>query len=157
MSNILAVQMGERQQMGNGVVDTGQRSIMAVTFIDANTQSTVFYGNSLYLIWYNVGQLDCIQAFTFFCKQFYNKSYLWWQLAQPPPNPLLASSQIYLTPQPQPIPPIACGTMTLLDSGFNPLKGYWLRFAGNYDLSIPLFKGFGGVNRNTPDYQIKKG
>lgn len=157
MSNILAVQVGPQQQMGNGVVDTGQRSILAVTFIEAYTQATKFYGNSLYLIWYDVGQLDSIQAFTFFCKQFYNKSFLWWQLAVPPPNPLMASSQIYLTPRPQPIPPIGSGMMTLLDSGYDPLRGYWLLFEGNYDLSIPVFKGYTGVNRNTPDYQIKRG
>jgi hypothetical protein len=161
MSNILAVQVGEAQNMGTGqaggiVVDTGQRAILAVTFINADIQTTTFYGNSLYLIWYNVGQLDCIQAFTFFCKQFYNKSYLWWQLAVPPPNPLMASSQIYLVPRPPAPPPIASGMMTLLDSGYDPLKGYWLKFAGNYDNTCPVFKGYTGVNRNIPNYQIRQ-
>lgn len=161
MSNILAVQIGPAQDMGTGqaggiVKDTGQRAVLAVTFINADTQTTTFYGNSLYLIWYNVGQLDCIQAFTFFCKQFYNKNYVWWQLNAPPPNPLMASSQVYLIPQAPPPPPVASGNMTLLNSGYDPVRGYWLQFAGNFDLTIPLFKGFGGVNRNIPNYQIRQ-
>jgi hypothetical protein len=155
--NILAVQIGEEQDMGNGVIDTGQRAILSVTFVESFPQYTTFYGNSLYLIWYNVGQLDCIQAFSFFCQQFYNQPKTWWQLSVPPPNPLMASSQIYLIPQPPPPPPIGSGVMTLLDSGYDPLRGYYLTFQGNFDLAIPLFKGYAGVHRNVPNYQIRVG
>jgi hypothetical protein len=159
IENILAVQLGEEQTWANGAVDTGQRAVLSVTGISADVQTTTFYGNSLYLIWYNVGQLDCFQAFTFFCKQFYNRPMMWWQLAAPPPNPLLQSSQIYLIAQPPPPDPIAGGTMTLIDSGYDPMKNYYLTFQGNFDLSIPLFKreGCGMVKRNTPNYQIRIG
>ncbi len=157
--NILAIQLSEPQSMGNGVMDSGQRAVLSVTSGVADVQTTTFYGNSLYLIWYNVGQLDCFQAFTFFCKQFYGKSYPWFQLAVPPPNPFLASSQIYLIAQPPPPPPIASGMMTLIDSGYDPLKNYYLTFEGNFELSIPLFKHKGRhmVKNNTPNYQIRIG
>ncbi len=155
--NILAVQTGEPQMVGSAI-DTGQRAILSVTSVVADVQTTTFYGNSLYLIWYNVGQLDCFQAFTFFCQQFYNKPMMWWQLAVPPPNPLLAASQIYLVPTPPPPDPIANGVMTLVDSGYDPMKNYYLTFLGNFDLEIPLFKGNAfPVTRNTPNYQIRIG
>jgi|ERR1700739_1698 len=156
MENILAVQVGEEQDMGGGIIDTGQRAVLAVTFVNADTQTTTFFGNSLYLIHYDVGQLTTQDAFAFFCKQFYNRSMLWWQLAAPPPNPLLSTAHIYLVPQPLPPPPIGSGMMTLLCAGYNPLKGYWLKFQGNFDIDIPLFRGYTGVNRNTPNYQIRQ-
>jgi hypothetical protein len=153
--NILAIKVGPEQTMGS-TVDTGLRAVLAVTFINADIQSYTVYGNSLYMIHYDVGQLDCFQAFSFFCKQFYNQPKEWHQLAAPPPNPLMTSSQIYLIAQPPPPDPIAVGIMTLLDSGYDPLKGYWLQFAGNYDLTCPLFPQFSGVNRNIPNYQIRQ-
>jgi hypothetical protein len=156
MSNILAVKIGEEQTMAMGAVDTGLRALLSAEFIIADIQSYVIYGQSLYMIHYDVGQLNSQDSFSFFCKQFYNKAYEWHQLAVPPPNPLMQSSQIYLVAMPPPPPPIAIGIMTLLDSGYNPLKGYWLRFSGNYDLTCPLFKGFTGVTRNIPNYQIRQ-
>lgn len=156
MSNILAVRIGEQQDWAQGTVDTGLRAVLAVSFIVADTQCYTFYGPSLYMIHYDVGQLNSQDAFSFFCKQFYNKSYEWQQLAAPPPNPLLQSSQIYLVAMPPPPDAIAIGNMTLLDSGYNPLKGFWLKFSGNYDLTCPLFQGFAGVTRNIPNYQIRQ-
>jgi hypothetical protein len=159
VENILAIQIGEEQTWANGAVDTGQRAVLAVTSISADVQTTTFYGNSLYMIHYDVGQLSCFEAFSFFCKQFYNLSLPWYQLPAPPPNPLLASSQIYLIAQPPPPPPIANGMMTLIDSGYDPLLNYYLTFQGNFDLSIPLFKREGHcmVRRKTPNYQIRIG
>jgi hypothetical protein len=159
IENILAVQIGEEQDMGNGVMDTGQRAVLSVTSVVADVQTTTFWGDSLYMIHYSVGQLDSEQALTFFCSQFYNRSMLWWQLAAPPSNPLLASSQIYLIARVPDPDPIASGMMTLIDSGYYPLKGFYLTFLGNFDLTIPLFKtgNFGGITRNTPNYQIREG
>ena len=156
IENIMAVRIGEEQTMGNGAVDTGLRAVLSMEFIIADIQSYVVYGQSLYMIHYDVGQLTSQDSFSFFCKQFYNQAREWQQLAVPPPNPLLQSSQIYLVAMPPPPDPIAIGTMTLIDSGYSPLKGYWLRFAGNYDLTCPMFKGFNGVTRNIPNYQIRQ-
>jgi hypothetical protein len=156
MENILAIQIGEEQDMGNGIIDTGQRAVLSVNFIDSHTQHWDAYGDSLYMIWYNVGQLDCTQAFSFFCKQYYNRPMTWWQLAAPPINPLMASSQVSMIPHAPPPPPIASGVMTLANSGYNPLRGYYLTFKGNFDLTCPLFKGFTGINRLVPNYQIRQ-
>ena len=136
-------------------VDTGLRAVLAVNYINAEVQHYTAFGQSLYMIHYDVGQLTCEDAFAFFCKQFYNKSVEWQQLSAPPPNPLMTSSQIYLIAQPPPPPPIAIGNMTLLAAGYSPLKGFWLKFKGNFDLTCPLFKGFAGVHRNIPNYQIR--
>ena len=157
IENILAVRIGEQQDWSNGAVDTGLRAVLAVTFITTDIQTYTAYGNSLYMIHYDVGQLDVYDAFAFFCKQFYNQSREWSQLAAPPPNPLLQSSQIYLTPFAPPPDPLGVGMMTLLNSGYDPLKGFWLQFAGNFDLTCPLFSGFAGVQRNIPNYQIQIG
>jgi len=159
-ANILAVRLGPVEQMGFGV-DTGLRAVLAVSFIQADTATYTCYGQSLYMIHYDVGQLTVQDSFAFFCRQFYNKPFEWDQLSAPPPNPLLQNSRVYLIPVPQTAPPAAIGTMTLLEAGYDPLKGFWLRFAGNFDLTCPLFKGQEsksiGVNRTTPNYQIRIG
>jgi len=108
------------------------------------------------MIHYDVGQFTVANSFAFFCQQFYNLSKQWYQLAAPPPNPLIFGSQVYMIPQAPPPDPIACGMMTLLDSGFDPLRGFWLRFQGNFDITCPLFNGFTAVKRNTPNYQIRQ-
>jgi len=154
--NILAVRIGPTEQLGMGV-DTGLRAVLAVNFIRADVQSYTCYGQSLYMIHYDVGQLTVQDSFAFFCRQFYNKSFEWDQLSAPPPNPLLQNSRVYLIPVPQAPPPVAIGMMTLLSSGYDPLKGFWLQFEGSFDLTCPLFKGFTGVNRNIPNYQIRIG
>lgn len=158
-ANILAVRLGQPEMLGPGL-DTGLRGVLAVTFIEAYTQTYTCYGNSLYMIHYDVGQFSVQDSFAFFCSQFYNKSNEWDQMNAPPPNPLLQNSSIYLIPVPVSPPPIAIGMMTLLNSGYDFLKGFWLQFEGNFDLTCPLFKGNGGgiaVNRNIPNYQIKIG
>ena len=154
--NILAVRLGPTEQLGMGV-DTGLRALLAVNFIVADTATYTCYGQSLYMIHYDVGQLSVQDSFAFFCRQFYNKPFEWNQLSAPPPNPLLQNSRVYLIPVPQSPPPVAFGTMTLLEAGYDPLTGYWLQFDGNYDLTCPLFSGFNGVRRNTPNYQIRIG
>jgi hypothetical protein len=157
MENILAVEIGQPETMGGTAFDTGQRAVLSVTSGVADVASYTFYGDSLYMIHYDVGQLDCFQAFSFFCKQFYNRPMTWFQLAAPPPNPLMASSQIYLVAAPPPPDPIGSGTMTLIDSGYDPLKGYYLTFTGNFYLTSPLFNGFLGMKQNAPNYQIRQG
>ena len=153
--NVLAVRVGQETYMGEGVVDMGLFALLSVNTVMADVQTTTFYGQSLYLIWYNVGQLDAIQGFTYITKQYYNKSKEWYQLVVPPLNPLLLTSRIYLVPQPPPPDPISHGMMTLILSGYDPLIGYWLQFQGNFDLNIPIFKGF-NVTHRTPNYQIKQ-
>jgi hypothetical protein len=153
IENIMAVRVGEEQMLGN-TVDSGLRAVLAVNFIIADVQTYTMYGQSLYMIHYDVGQLNSQDAFAFFLKQFYNKSVEWQQLSAPPINPLM-SAQIYMIAAPPPPEPIAIGNMTLLEAGYSPLKGFWMKFSGNFDLTCPMFKGFGGVTRNTPNYQIR--
>jgi len=154
-ANILAVRLAPPENLGNGGIDMGLRALLAVNFIRADTSTYTCYGQTLYMIHYDVGQLTVQDSFAFFCKQFYNKPYEWDQLSAPPPNPLLQSSRIYLIPVPQTPPPVAFGIMTLLNSGYDPLRGFWLQFAGSFDLTCPLFSGFPGLTRTTPNYQIR--
>jgi hypothetical protein len=145
--NILAIQIGEPQTLGFGAVDTGLRSVLSVRDIVGKVQSTVFFGDTLHLLWNFAGQLDPQQAFVQFLKEFYNKPVTWAQLSAPPPNPLMQTRRIYLQPMPDAEPPVAQGAMTLLDAGYDPLRGYWCEFKGNFWLHIPVFRDFKDVTR----------
>ena len=155
--NILAVLIGEPNQMGNGAFDTGQRALLSVTGGYTSVSSYTFTGNSLYLLYYDVGQFDPQDAFVYFCRQFYNKPFTWFQLSAPPPNPLFQASNIYLVPMAPPPEPVGSGTMVLIDSGYDPLKGFYLTFEGSYDLTCPIFRNYAGMNRDNPNYQIRIG
>lgn len=146
--NILAIKIGPQQIMGNGAVDTGYRAIIAVTRITAKLQTTVYFGNSLYMIHNEVGQLDAVQGYQFFLNQWLNRPMTWGQLAEVPPNPLVSTRRFMLAPPMPPLPPTSEGTMSLLSSGFDPLRGYWLEFAGNFFLTSTIFRNFNGVTRD---------
>lgn len=159
--NILALKLGvsEPQQIvpwnGNPIED-GWRTVLSVTAIWAKVQTTVLFGNSLYMIWYDIGQLNPQQGFSFFLKQYYNQPMNWAQFSVLPSA--ARPAQVYRgmgpTPNQQPfLPPVEMGVTTILDSGFDPLRGYWIEFLGNYFLHFPIFKDWPTVIRDTPNYK----
>lgn len=159
--NILALKLGvsEPGQVvpwnGNPIED-GWRTVMSVQSIWAKVQTTVLFGNSLYMIWYNIGQLDPQQGFKFFLSQYYNIPMNWAQFANLPPA--ARPAQVYRgmgpTPNAPPFsPPVEMGPITMLNAGFDPLRGYWIEFAGNYFLSFPIFKDWPTVIRDGPNYK----
>jgi hypothetical protein len=145
--NVLCVKVGEDQEWGNGVEDTGCRAVLGVSKIVGKVQSTIFYGNTLNLLWMETAVMNPVLAFQFFCNQFIGKSKQWSQWAAPPPNPIALSRQIYLIPTPEPEPPVSKGRMTVMASGYDPLRGYWVEFEGNFWLHIPIFGGFSNIER----------
>ena len=156
LANILAIRLGVEQDMGGGVIDTGIRSLLSVRYIRTETQTFTLFGSSLYLMGYSVGQLDPDIAFSLFCKPFCNTPREYYQLSVPPPNPLIGSSRIYLIPQAPPPLPVATGFLTMLATGYDPLRGFFIQFQGNFDLVSTLFVNFPSTDRVIPDYQIKQ-
>jgi len=115
MGRILAVRLGERQELGNGAIDTGYRIILAVNVIQADVQTTTFYGDQLFQMtgspWgagtVDVGSLDSIALYRKFLSRFLMHPVMWAEFESVPPNPSLASSGIYLVPaQPTPFPTV---------------------------------------------------
>lgn len=131
--------------------EDGWRAVMSVTRILAKVQTTIFYGNSLYMIWNNIGTMSPQEGFSYFLNG-YSKRPMWFgQLLQPPYAAVPAKYRMLIPTPPQP-PPTAQGTMTMLSSGFDPLYGYYIEFAGNFFLTSPIFKDFPLVVRDGPNY-----
>jgi hypothetical protein len=122
---------------------------MAVTRILAKLQTTILYGNSLYMMGWDAGQLNAQEGFIFFTSQTYNRSCIWGELSVMPPSavPGLIYGQGMQSAFPPP-PPAKKGTIKLLSSGFDPYRGYWMEFAGNYFLTFPIFKDWPNVIRD---------
>ena len=156
MANVLAIQSGIPDPAAvlpwDGVpFQDGWRAVMAVTRILAKVQTTVIFGNSLYMIWYDIGTMNPQQGFVYFLKQYYNRPMIWGQLSQPP-FAAIPGRYRTLVPTPPPPPPIAQGNMTVLSSGFDSLYGYWVEFAGNFFLTSPIFKNFNNIIRDGSNY-----
>lgn len=160
--NIFALQLSAAQPQeitppGFGGVqwDSGYRAVLAVTMVWAKIQTTVLFGNSLYLIWNNASQLDPQRAFQLFIRRYSERPIAAVQLPYPP---FAATPAVYMRtnsmPNVQPPPvPTSSGMVTMLDGGFDPLRGYWIEFKGNYFLQFPLFKDWPTVVRDTPTAQ----
>ena len=135
---------------GGVAFEDGWRSMLSVTQIWAKLQTTVFFGDSLYMIWYNIGQLSPQDGFKAFLKQHFNRPIMAAQMNRPP---VAAAPRLYTLvgiSVPPPPTPISQGVVTILDCGFDPLRGYWIEFAGNYFLGFPIFPNFPGVFRDGP-------
>ncbi len=155
--NILAIRLStpEPQQRlpWDGVpFEHGWRAVMSVRMIRAKVQTTILYGDSLYMIWYNIGSMSPQEGFSFFLKDYYNTPMTYGQLSQPP-YAAIPGRYRRLVPTPPPPPPTAIGVMTILNSGFDPFYGYWVEVAGNYFLTMPLFKDWKNVIRDGPDFK----
>jgi hypothetical protein len=156
LANILAVRLSpyEPGQVlpWNGVqIEDGWRSVMTVSDIMAKVQTTVYFGNSLYMISYDIGQLSRQDGFTAFLKPYYGRNMMFAQLSQPPYAAVPARYRALISMPPAP-PPVATGTMSIVSSGFDPFRGYWIEFAGNYFLTASIFKGWPNVFRDGPNY-----
>jgi hypothetical protein len=163
--NIFALQLSQPQPQeitppGYGGVpwDDGLRAVLSVRMVWAKLQTTVLFGDSLYMIWYDIGQLSRQDGFRAFIKPYFGTSVPAAQLSQPP---FAATPALYtLVGRGQiapPAPPVATGRVTMLDAGFDAFRGYWIEFAGNYFLTFPLFKNWPNVIRDTPNYKGPQG
>ena len=159
MENILAIQLsaaepGQILPWDGVAYADGQRAIMTVNQVLAKVQTTLFFGDSLYMIWYSIGTMKPQDGFSFFLKEFYNRPMPYAQLSQ---LPYASTPALYrkMVQTPPPAPPVATGNLTLLNSGFDPSKGYWVEFAGNYFLTMPLFQNTEGIQvvRDGPNYR----
>lgn len=138
--------------------DSGLRAIMVVRQIQAKLQTTVFFGDSLFMLSYDIGQLSKQDGFTAFLKPFFGKFVTGAELDRPP---FAATPALYRLipglPVPPPDAPIATGFVQMLSSGFDPLRGFWIEFAGNYFLTMPIFKDFQNVVREGPTFKGPQG
>jgi len=163
--NVLAIKLGERQELANGIVSTGYKCMLAVQTVLKEVQFTTFYGQSLFQMTYSpwgqgqvdVGALSNAQLFTQFLREFYNRRTFWGQLVEPPYDPSYYLSRSYTLIPPQLQPPVAEGAMTLVDSGYLATKGWFLKFQGNFGLAIPVFRDWRAVVDATPDYRARIG
>jgi hypothetical protein len=159
--NIFALQLSQPQPQqvtppgfGGVAFEDGYRAMLAVTTVWAKLQTTVLFGNSLYMIWYNIGTLSPQDGFKAFLRPYFGTSIPAAQLSQPPfaatPALYLLSGRVNVAP---PAPPTATGRVTILNAGFDAFRGYWIEFAGNYFLTFPLFKDWPNVIRDGPKTQ----
>ena len=128
--------------------------MLSVTTIWGKVQTTILFGDSLFMISYDIGQLSRQDGFRLFMKPWFGASIPAAQLSQPPfaatPAYYLMANRANVSP---PAPPVAMGNVTMLDAGFDPLRGYWIEFAGNYWLTFPLFKNWPNVIRDAPGFK----
>jgi hypothetical protein len=157
------LQVGPWQDLGEGVVSTGYRSILSVQEIIMEVQETTFYGQNLFMANYSpwgagqvdIGSLTAYTLFSNFLSPYVGRDTTWAQFLDPPYNPSFYIGRTYVLIPPPPEPPLSHGAMVLLGAAYSPLKGWWCRFRGNFRLSIPVFQGFRGVTDMTPNYGIR--
>jgi hypothetical protein len=156
--NIFALRLSQPQPQqvtppgfGGVAFEDGYRAMLSVTMVWAKLQTTVLFGNSLYMIWYNIGTLSPQDGFRAFMKPWFGASIPAAQLSQPPfaatPALYMLQGRVNVSP---PAPPVATGNVTILDAGFDAFRGYWIEFAGNFFLTFPLFKNWPNVIRDGP-------
>lgn len=160
--NIFAIQLSQPQPQEvlpvTGVPwADGLRAMLSVRMVWAKLQTTVLFGDSLYMIWYDIGTLSRQDGFRAFLKPYFGVSIPAAQLSQPPfaATPALYARVGYGRVAP-PAPPVATGRVTILDAGFDAFRGYWIEFAGNYFLTFPLFKDWPSVIHDTQNYKGAK-
>jgi hypothetical protein len=125
MGNILGIQLPARPLV-----------VLKVEEIQQQVQTTTLWGQSLLFSQTYVPQN---LYFTGLLKEWSNVPKTWVELSQVPPSAFLQDYILY--PQPVPVAPVASKIATLLACGYDPLKGYWMTFAGNYNLYFGLFQG----------------
>jgi hypothetical protein len=163
--NIFAIRLSQPQpqevtppSFGGVQFEDGFRAILSVTTVVAKLQTTVLFGNSLYMIWYDIGPLSRQDGFKAFLRPYFGTPIPAGQLSQPPfaatPSLYMLVGRGNIAP---PAPPVAVGTVTMLDAGFDAFRGYWIEFANNYFLpppnGFPLFQNWPNVIRDTANYK----
>jgi hypothetical protein len=159
--NIFALQLSQPQPQqitppsyGGVPFEDGLRAILSVTTIWAKVQTTILFGDSLFMLSYDIGTLSRQDGFKAFIKPYFGTSVPAAQLDRPPfaatPALYVLMNRVNVAP---PAPPIATGRVTMLDAGFDAFRGYWIEFAGNYFLTFPLFKDWPNVIRDGPNFK----
>src|SRR5271170_3087840 len=89
--NIFALRLSQPQPQqvtpvgwGGVQFEDGFRAMMTVNSVFAKLQTTVLFGDSLYMIWYNIGTLSPQDGFRAFLKPWFGASIPAGQLSQPP-------------------------------------------------------------------------
>jgi hypothetical protein len=111
--------------------------VLSVREIVQHTQSTTLIGDSLLF------SMTYLAPQTYFNQLLANWSKLpmtWGELSAIP-SPSNFPASYTLIPHAPPVAPVATSTETLLATGYDPLTGYWVQFAGNYNLYFGIFKG----------------
>ena len=141
-ANVLSLKMDRTRRINNPYLEVldGHRAIMAVQRIMGKVQTTVLFGRDLYVIGLT-SNLDEATIWGNFLNSFSGRSCEWAQLNRVPPPPLPTPGYLlqYQTGPPMG-PPVSTGRLTLLSAGWDPLRGFWIEFAGNYWLTFPIFK-----------------
>jgi hypothetical protein len=157
-NNILAVDILKGQPLPpnpyGSTWRSGWRAILSVRQILAKVQTTVLFGNTLYLMNHDISQLDPQTAFVLFMNEFKNKNLKWGELPLPPPPTYQPLQMTGPTSPNITHRPISEGKVTLLSAGFEPFRGYWVEFAGNFFLGFPIFQDWAPVViRDGPNYK----
>jgi hypothetical protein len=160
---VLALKLGEWEELANGVVNTGYRVMLSVQFIQMDVQTTTFYGYNLFQMTYSpwgvgqvdVGSLNSISLFMNFLGSYKGKRSEWAQFVDPPYNAAYYLGRSYNLVPPPPEPPESKGPMVLENASYDACKGWWIRFKGNFRIAIPIFQDFPNVKDLTPDFSIK--
>ncbi len=122
----------------------GLAPVMLIQNIVPKVQSTLFYGLTLYMLHNDAGIFNQQTGFIKYMDQFLNVSKTWAELEQVPIWPgLIRIATMPVEPQPT---PVAMGKLVMLGAGYEPTKGYWVEFAGNFFLGFPLFQPADGTN-----------
>jgi hypothetical protein len=159
--NIFALQLSQPQPQqitppgfGGVAWDDGLRAVLSVRMIWAKVQTTILFGDSLYMLSYDIGPLTKQDGFKAFLKNWFNHPIIGAQLSQPP---FAATPAVYLKanslPVAPPAPPVATGKIVMLNAGFDAFRGFWIEFAGNYFLTFPIFKNWPNVVRDGPNFK----
>ena len=160
---VLAIKLGDWQEMSNGVVNTGYRVILSVSFVRMEVQTTTFFGQNLFQMTYSpwgagmvdIGSLSSTTIFMNFLEPYRGKCRGWAQFVDPPYNAAYFLGRSYNLVPPAPEPPESAGNMILDSVGYDALKGWWVKFKGNFRIAIPIFQDFPSVEDLTPDYRIR--
>ncbi len=160
---VLAIKLGEWQELANGIINTGYRVMLSVQFIVMTVQDTVFFGQNLFQMTYSpwgagmvdIGSLNCITLFSNFLAPYKGKCMEWAQFVDPPYNAAYYLARPYNLVPPPPEFPESKGDMVFEEAGYNALKGWWIRFKGNFRIAVPIFQDFPSIQNLTPDYRIK--
>ena len=159
---VLAIKIGEWQEMEGGVVITGFRVFLKVNRIYACLQAVILYGDNLFQMTYSpwgagmvdVGSLSPQAHFDNFLKPFIGKSREYGEFINAPYNPAFYLNRTSVITPPEAEPPTETTHLTLIGNGYDPLKGWWVKFKGNIG-SFPLFDGVVPVEGGPPNYSIR--
>jgi hypothetical protein len=126
-------------------------------------QTTTFFGQNLFQMTYSpwgagmvdVGSLSSTSLFMNFLAPYKDKCLEWAQFVDPPYNASYFLGRTYNLIPPPPEPPESTGNMVLDSASYDALKGWWVKFKGNFRIAIPIFQNFPSIENLTPDYGIK--